>query len=244
MTRTNIEFRTEDGVTLRGWWYPAGASSAEKKPTIIMAHGYSAVKEMYLENFAEVFSAQGGFHVLVYDNRCLGESDGEPRQEIDPWLQIRDYRDAITFVSGRDDVDKTKIGIWGSSYSGAHVIVVAAIDRRVKCVVSQVPLVAGLENARRLVRADLWAGFREMFDADRVNRLKGGQPAMIAVASKNPAEPSALPTADSAEFFFRETETRWPNWRNECTLRSVEMFTEYEPGAYIANIGARPSHRR
>ena len=61
-----------------------------------MSHGFSAVKEMYLDRFAEAFVA-AGLDVLVFDNRYFGASDGEPRQEIDPWAQVRDYRDAITY---------------------------------------------------------------------------------------------------------------------------------------------------
>jgi cephalosporin-C deacetylase-like acetyl esterase len=110
-----------------------------------MAHGFSAVKEMYLDRFAEVFAA-AGLNVLVFDNRCFGASDGEPRQEIDPWAQVRDYRDAITYLHTLPEVDPGRIGIWGSSYSGGHVLVVAAIDRRVKAVVSQVPLISGHAN--------------------------------------------------------------------------------------------------
>ena len=91
--RSDIEFDAE-GVTLRGWLYvPDGA--AGPVPTIVMAHGFSAVKEMYLDRFAEVFAA-AGLGALVFDNRNFGASDGEPRQEIDPWQQVRDYRDAIT----------------------------------------------------------------------------------------------------------------------------------------------------
>jgi uncharacterized protein len=62
-----------------------------------MAHGFSAVKEMYLDGFAAVF-AEAGLGALVFDNRNFGASGGEPRQEIDPWEQVRDYRDAITFA--------------------------------------------------------------------------------------------------------------------------------------------------
>ena len=90
MARRDIEFDAE-GVTLRGWFY-AGQGSAPG-PAVVMAHGFSAVKEMYLDSFAEVFAA-AGLNVLVFDNRCFGASDGEPRQEIDPWAQVRDYRHA------------------------------------------------------------------------------------------------------------------------------------------------------
>src|SRR6478735_2048984 len=138
MARRDIEFDAE-GVTLRGWFYDAdGASGAA--PTVVMAHGYSAVKEMYLDRFAEAFAA-AGLGALVFDNRNFGASDGEPRQEIDPWRQVRDYRDAITFAETLPETEPARIGIWGSSYSGGHVMVVGAIDRRVKCVVSRSPAV-------------------------------------------------------------------------------------------------------
>ena len=146
--RKDIEFKTEDGIKLRGWHYLPEKRTG-KVPTIVMAHGFSAVKEMYLDRFADAFAA-AGLGALVFDNRNFGASDGEPRQEIDPWQQVSDYRDAITFAETLPETDPARIGIWGSSYSGGHVMVVGAIDRRVKCVVAQVPLASGHDNARRL----------------------------------------------------------------------------------------------
>jgi fermentation-respiration switch protein FrsA (DUF1100 family) len=163
MARRDIEFDAE-GVTLRGWFYPAeGAGSPG--PAVVMAHGFSAVKEMYLDRFAEVFAA-AGLNVLVFDNRCFGASDGEPRQEIDPWAQVR--------------------------------------------------------------------------DADRLARFQGKAPGMVPVVDKDPLAASALPTPDSWEWFSQTGETRAPAWRNEVTLRSVEMFTEYEPGSYLPWISPTP----
>jgi uncharacterized protein len=238
MTRRDVEFDGE-GVTLRGWFYAAEGGSAPPGAAVVMAHGFSAVKEMYLDSFAEVFAA-AGLNVLVFDNRGFGASDGEPRQEIDPWAQVRDYRHAITYASTVPEVDPGRIGIWGSSYSGGHVLVVAAIDRRVKAVVSQVPLVSGHDNLRALVRADFIAGFREQFDADRLARFHGEPPAMVPVVDKDPLAPSALPTPDSWEWFTQTGDARAPAWRNEVTLRSVEMFTEYEPVTYLPYISPTP----
>src|SRR5438034_6265933 len=204
-----------------------------------MAHGFSAVKEMYLDSFAEVF-ANAGLSALVFDNRNFGASDGEPRQEIDPWAQVRDYRHAITYARTRPEVDRERIGIWGSSYSGGHVLVVGAIDRRVKAVVGQVPLVSGHDNFRALVRVDFIAGLREQFDADRLARYRGEPPAMVPVVDADPFAPSALPTPESWEWFSETGRTRAPAWRNEVTLRSVEMFTEYEPGSYLPYISPTP----
>jgi uncharacterized protein len=236
MARRDIEFDAE-GVTLCGWFY--AAEGGAPRATVVLAHGFSAVKEMYLDSFAEAFAA-AGLNVLVFDNRCFGASDGEPRQEIDPWAQVRDYRHAITYASTLPEVDPQRIGIWGSSYSGGHVMVVAAIDRRVKAVVSQVPLISGHDNLRALVRADFIAGFREMFEADRLARFRGEAPAMVPVVDPDPLAPSALPTPDSWEWFSETGKARAPAWRNEVTLRSVEMFTEYEPGVYLPWISPTP----
>jgi uncharacterized protein len=236
--RKDIEFNTEDGVTLRGWLYLPDAAK-EAVPTVVMAHGFSAVKENYLDCFAEAFAAVG-LGALVFDNRNFGASDGEPRQEIDPWQQIRDYRDAITYASGLTDVDENRIGVWGSSYSGAHVLVVGAIDRRVKCVTSQVPLISGHRNARRLIRADMIAAVQGMFDEDRKARFEGKPPEMIAVVSNDPNVPSALPTPDAWEWMTETAEKRAPAWKNEVTLRSLEMFLAYEPGAYIEYLSPTP----
>jgi uncharacterized protein len=235
--RTDIEFDAE-GVTLRGWHYvPDGATGPV--PTIVMAHGFSAVKEMYLDSFAEAFSA-AGLGALVFDNRNFGASDGEPRQEIDPWAQVRDYRDAITHALTLDAVDGERIGVWGSSYSGGHVLVVGAIDRRVRCVACQVPLISGHRNSRRIVRSDFVAAVGDMFDQDRAARYAGEPPVMLPVVAEDPMAPSALPTADSYAWFTETGATRAPSWRNEVTLRSVEMFWEYEPGAYIQWISPTP----
>ncbi len=235
--RQNIEINAE-GTILRGWLYPA-AGVKGRAPAVVMAHGFSAVKEMYLDRFAEVFAA-AGLAVVVYDNRNLGASDGAPRQELDPWAQARDYRHAITWAGARPEIDAARIGIWGSSYSGGHVLAVGAIDRRVKCVVSQAPLVSGSRNLQRLIRADLIAEVRKQFDADRAVRFRGEAPAMMPVVAENPLAPAALPTADSWEWFTATAKLRAPAWRNEVTLRSVEMLGEYEPGDYVARISPTP----
>ena len=236
MNRTDVEFNAE-GTILRGWLYRPDGDNVV--PGVVMAHGYSAVKEMYLDAFAEVF-AEAGLACLVYDNRNFGASDGEPRYEIDPWEQIRDYRHAITYMQTLPGIDRERIGVWGSSYSGGHVLVLGAIDKRIKCVVSQVPLISGSENARRLIRADLFPGLRAALDADREARYAGKEPGMIPVVSEDPLGPAVLPTPDSWQWFSETGKTRAPSWHNAVTLRSVEMFLEYEPGTYISRISPTP----
>ncbi|UGX87259.1 alpha/beta hydrolase [Phyllobacterium meliloti] len=235
--RENIQFQSEE-TTLRGWLYKPDDSRDEKSPVIVMAHGFSAVKEQYLDRYAEVFAA-AGFGVLVYDHANFGESDGLPRQEVDPTLQKRGYRDAITYVQSLPWGDPQRIGIWGTSFSGGHVIEVAAIDRRVCCAVAQVPQISGYESARRRTRADLLPTLLNRFHADRAARFGGQSPAMLPAVSDDPVQPCAMAGGDSY-FFFSDTRSFAPNWRNEVTLRSAELSRENEPGIHIARISPTP----
>lgn len=148
MPRENIEFKTRDGVILRGWFYtPETATpSSVPLPCIIMSHGFSCVKEMGLDRFASYFVAKLPVSCVVYDHRGFGASDtgdGQPRQEIVPTQQTDDMSDAISYAQSRRDVDLQKIALWGSSFSGGHVLSVAAVDRRVKAVLSQIPFISG-----------------------------------------------------------------------------------------------------
>ena len=234
--RKDIEFNAE-GVTLRGWLYlPEDVDGTV--PTILMAHGFSAVKEQYLDGFAQAF-ASSGLGALVFDHRNFGASDGEPRQEIDPIQQIRDYRHAITFARTISEVDSERIGVWGTSYSGGHALVLGAIDRRVKCIVSQVPTISGSTAALRRLRADLVPNLLAAFDTDRENRFAGKKPAKIPVVAEDESTPCALPGQDAWNFFSQSWD-RAPSYRNEITLRSAEMAREYEPGVYVPMISPTP----
>src|SRR5258707_13292773 len=95
MTRRDIEFNAE-GVTLRGWFYAAEGAGGSA-PAVVMAHGFSAVKEMYLDSFAEMFAA-AGLRVLALHNRHFGPSDGGHPHEVDPLAQGRDYLDPIPYA--------------------------------------------------------------------------------------------------------------------------------------------------
>ncbi len=236
--RQDVTF-TSAGQKLAGWLYvPKGVKQGEKRPTIVMAHGWSAVKEMYLDDFAAKF-ANGGFVVLVFDYRNFGGSEGEPRSHIDPHMQHEDYKNAITWAGLQPMVDAGRIGIWGSSYSGAHVIHLAAFDRRVKCAVAQVPLVNAMDNFRRLVRADFFPGTQAWLAADRMEEYTTGKINYLPVVAEQ-GKPSALPTQDSYDWFIKTGQSRAPKWDNRQTVRSLELALEYNPAANIHLISPTP----
>ena len=240
-TRRNVEFPAEDGVLLRGWLFEptSKANDQQRYPAIVMTHGYGAVKELYLDLYAERF-VQANFVVLVYDHPNLGESDGEPRQEIDPLKQVRGYSSAITYLQSLTNlVDAERIGIWGTSYSGGHVLVVSANDKRVKCVVTQMPSINGRENLmRRSKTDDDYQRLLRAFERDRKQQAEGGAPRVIPII--RPEEQQ-----DWWSFFdvgHAEEKDKWrhQNWKNEQTLHSVELYGAYNPEQSIEKISPCP----
>jgi pimeloyl-ACP methyl ester carboxylesterase len=235
--RVDVEF-TSGAVTLRGWLYrPEQSSSNDRTPLVVMTHGFAGIKE-WVAPFAEVFS-DAGLACLVYDHPGFGTSDGEPRYEVDPFAQIEGYRDAITFAQTLDGIDPTRIGIWGTSYAGGHVLVVAATDRRVRAVVSQVPTTNGWGNFRSLVPTVMLPLVHEAIAADRQARACGKPHQMIKAASDDPTEFVAMPGIETYKWLMANG-PQIPTWRNEVTVSSIDKFQSYAPEAFLRRVSPTP----
>jgi fermentation-respiration switch protein FrsA (DUF1100 family) len=233
--REDVEFKSS-GLTLRGWLYRPDGDGADR-PVVVMSHGFSAVKEQGLGDFAERFAA-AGLNVLVFDHRHLGASDGDERGRIVFQEQHDDTRAALTWITRQPGIDGDRIGLWGSSYSGGHALFLGALDPRVKVVVAQVPAVDLVRTFISVVGHDVVLSYLEMLAADHARRNEGEPSAPIAVVAPE-GEPCVLPTADSYEF-FTATVPSAPNWLNQTTLESVARAAEYKPAAFIDLIAPKP----
>ena len=111
------------------------------RPCVVMGHGFGATRDGGLLPFAERFAAAGA-DVLMFDYRGYGTSDGTPRQDVNHLRHRQDYHAAIEHARGLPGVDRDRIVLWGSSYSGGHVVPVAARDGQVAAVISQGAIVA------------------------------------------------------------------------------------------------------
>ena len=98
-----------------------------------------------IPRFAERF-VEAGLAALVFDYRHFGDSEGEPRQLLDIGLQLEDWTAAIACARTRPEVDETRIALWGSSFSGGHVVPTGARDGHVQAVISQGPFADGLKQ--------------------------------------------------------------------------------------------------
>lgn len=225
MVRRDIVF-TSDGVELVGWL--AWPTTTLNCPLIVLTHGLSGIVDLDLERYAEAFTA-GGFACLAYDQRNWGRSAGWPRGETDPWRQVGDLREAISFARTLSGIDRDRIGLWGTSYAGGHVLTISALDRRVRCAVAQVPLISGSRTFDAWVPADKRAQFRARLDADRDGRRCGEPPA---------TSPAALPDSET-EQWVRHSDLNG-RYRNELTLRSFDLLRTYEPLAFVERIAPTP----
>ncbi|AVH54763.1 MULTISPECIES: alpha/beta hydrolase [Streptomyces] len=233
--RENVEFEADGGVTLRGWLFlPDGPGP---HPAITMAHGYAGVRDHGLEPFARTF-AENGFVVLLHDHRTFGASDGQPRQDVDPWQQISDWRRAISYLESRPEVDSDRIGLWGTSYAGGHAIVLGATDRRLRAVVSQVPTISGYEQGLRRVAPDAVAVLEESFAEDERAQLRGEAPRTLAIVSGDPTVPASYRSQEAIDFYLQPK----PDgvWENKVTLRSNRAARMYEPGTWITRVSPTP----
>ena len=233
--RTDVEFEADGGVKLRGWLFvPPGEG---RLPAITMAHGYAGVKEHGIERFAKAF-AEAGFVVLLHDHRGFGASDGTPRQDVDPWRQIADWRRAISYLESLDVVDPKRIGLWGTSYAGGHALVLGATDRRLRCIVAQVPTISGYEQGLRRIPPESVAAFEEALADDDRAQLRGEPPRRQAIVSADPGVPAAYRARDAIDFYLQPVPD--DAWENNVTVRSTRAARMYEPGQWISRVSPTP----
>jgi fermentation-respiration switch protein FrsA (DUF1100 family) len=237
--KRDVMFKSGETFLAAWLFLPDQARSERRVPAVAMAHGFGAVKEMYLEPFARRFAA-AGIAALVFDYRGFGASGGEPRQRVLPHDQMEDYRNALTWLSLQPEIDADGLGVWGTSFSGAHVIQVAAHDPRVKAVVSQAgPMDLG-QIMRGLAGPEQFAGLQQLAIQERIRYATEGGEHYVPSAGR-PGEGFALQAdQDSYDFGTRAKATIAPAWRNEVAMSSLDAILEHAPGRFIDLVAPRP----
>lgn len=203
-----------------------------------MAHGYSATIEgMVADRYAEVF-CKAGFAVLLYDHRNFGISGGEPRQQINRWIQARGYRDAIDFVITLAEIDSSRIGLWGDSMSAGEVIVVAAIDQRVKAIVAQVPA-CGNQLPPSDPDGNLFKSIRDTFlNGDVAGTPETTVGPMPVVSFDQATIPSMLSPLTAYRWFIEYGGRYNTKWVNRATYVEPNVPTKFNPVLCIPYIKA------
>ncbi len=136
MNKKVVNFFSE-GTKMEGdLFLPSDYKAGERRPGIVLCHGFTGVRTMILGDYAKAF-AEAGFVAMTFDSRGYGGSEGTWRRLI-PLEQIDDIRNAISYFETLPEVDPDRIGLWGTSFGGANAPYTAAVDNRIRAVVGQV----------------------------------------------------------------------------------------------------------
>lgn len=199
---------------------------------VVMAHGFAAQRDFALEPFARAL-VSSGMAVFRFDYRGFGDSDGLPRHLVSPRRHIQDFHAALAHVRSLDQVDKQRLGLWGTSFSGGHVLVVAAQDQRIKAVSSMVPFVNGPASLRRFPVGELlkltWAGIRDWL------QVASGGPAYHLPVVGRPGELAMMNTRESYEGYLGMM-PEGSAWRNETPARIALAAGFYMPSRFASRV--------
>ncbi len=228
MERVEVPFGSHGGIC-RAWRYaPAttNGTTRERRPCVVMAHGFGATRDASLAPYAERFVA-AGMHVLLFDYRHFGSSDGQPRQLVSVRRQLQDYAAAFDFARALSGVDPDRVAVWGTSFSGGHALVTAATVPGVAAAICQCPMMDGLAAVRRILE---YAGPRQLL------RLTGHGLLDLALApfrrahyvpTAGPPGSLAVMSSDDAEAGYRALLP--PDARMEVAARIALSVAFYRP---------------
>lgn len=228
MKRLELTF-TSGGLKCSGWLFLP--EEVRKPPVVVMAHGFAAEKVFRLPAYAEKF-CMDGLAVFLFDYRHFGESEGLPRNLVNVKKQLEDWRNALEYVRSLKEVDGERVALWGTSFSGGHVLVTAARDQRVSAVVAQVPFVDGLATASHLgLGFVLKATVHGLMDAVA---SVFGRVHHVPVVS-DPDEFAIMNTPGSKEGYLSLI-PEGSAWRNECPARILLSIPFYRPVRFAPKI--------
>jgi fermentation-respiration switch protein FrsA (DUF1100 family) len=198
-------------------WLYRPTAAAFPAPCIVMASGFSCVRDQGLDAFAERFAA-AGFAVLAFDYRCFGESGGEPRQLVRASLQCDDWRAALSFVRSLDWIDERRIAIWGFSAGGGHVQLLALTELGIAAAIGVAPLVDGTRTLHYIGGINLLSRLALAGARDGLRALRGAEP--YRVAATGPPGSGAVISSPEGLSGFESITPPGSSWRNEACART------------------------
>ena len=224
--REDLTFRS-GGESCAAWLYRPATPPAAEVPCVVMAHGFSLTRHDGLDLYAEHLAA-AGLAVLVFDHRHLGDSGGEPRQLFRKGRQLTDWRNAIAFARTIPGIDRERVILWGYSFSGGHVVTVAAREPGLAAILVTCPFLNGfqrLTDARPTVAA--WIIPRALLDC-------AGMRVMIPVTGPEGSR-GAMTLAGEGDGFAR-TIGAGSKWRNEISPGVFATVAFHRPLALASRV--------
>lgn len=205
---------------------------------MVMAPGFSVTSRFpvfakYAEAFAEV-----GVTTLLFDYRGFGVSEGEPRQEINPWEQARDYQAAIEFLRNLTDVDESRVGVWGVSTSCSVAAVVAAADPAIAAVILQVPAI-GDDLSPPDPDGSVFEAISDTVTTADLASLDRTIIGPLPVVSADQLNSPSFATTITAYRWFIENGARFgTGWANQATIARLGTAAPFDAQVCVPHINA------
>lgn len=232
-SREDVQFSSGTDQ-ISAWLYrPAGADAGAEVPLLVMAHGLGGVRTMRLDAYAERFAA-AGYACLVFDYRNFGDSGGEPRQLLDVGMQLADWAAAVDYAQTLTGVDPARIGLWGTSFGGGHVVATAARVPGIAAVVAQCPFTDGIASARTIPPLTM-ARVSVLAVRDLIAARFGKPPVLVTLAGR-PGEVALMSTPDAYSGYLQlmPANAAIPN---QVAARIGMKVLTYRPGRLAAKVG-------
>jgi fermentation-respiration switch protein FrsA (DUF1100 family) len=234
VVRRTVSF-TSSGETLRGWLYlPRGARPGKSLPGIVTANALTGIKEINLPEYAQRF-AQAGFAALIFDYRYWGESSGEPRYHVAPMEQREDISNAVSFLAAQPEVDPDRVGGWGISMGGGHMLFLAAWEPRFKAVVAVSTGIGRPREGEPLAREQAQVRYQELLAASQVehaSRLTANITTLQAWCPE-PADGCALPVKEAYDWYEQAKRSFAPTFENKLSSTSFQNMLSDDVGFAI-----------
>lgn len=231
-TSEEVRFHSQGSAVAATLTLPIGAGPDHRVPGIVQGPGWLGLRDAQLYRpYHEVLLA-AGMAILVFDYRGFGDSDGDATY-LDPMEQVVDWRNAVTYLATRPEIDAGRIGTFGSGGTGGgNAIVAAGLDDRIKATVSQVPIADGRDWLHRMRREHEWLEFLQRIRDDRARRVAGGEGELVA-----PRDGIMVPTPERrATTVKSDVDARVPE---RVLLASAEAIFAYRPIDVVARIAPR-----
>jgi len=215
---TTLAFESEDR-TCRGRLYRPDRPATP--PVLVLGADFAAEGSFGYRRYAERF-ARAGYAAFVFDYRGFGESEGEPRNLVDPAGQVADWNAAVDRVRTLGG-ERRQVVLWGFGLGGGHAIRVAA-NRRVAAVVAVAPLLDGRAFARsrspRYLARAVGVGLR-----DRLGAPLGRTHTVPVVGGRDEFGALPRPTGDA----YLDVVPPESDWHNETPARGLLSLFRYRP---------------
>jgi uncharacterized protein len=236
-----VQFFAVDGKRIAATLTLPATPGGQRSPAVLLCQGLSGVKTLVLPAIAAAL-ATAGFASLAFDYRGYGESEGD-RGWIFPQARVEDALQAFAYLAQRPEIDPDRLGCYGLSLGGPVALSVAALDKRVRSVVSVSGPASGEAVMRSLRTSSQWLELQGRILVDRAVRATTGASTLVPLTDIIPFSPTflskyaALSGSDQSSAMSKQEAAPAPQF----WFAGADALVQWHPEEMLSRIAPRPT---